>query len=76
MWHGPWELDPKILAALITWLIYLFLFSARISGSWPGRKSAYVAILGFASYHGDLYRHQLYQRLARVYAQSGPASLM
>ncbi len=48
MWHGPWELDPKILAALITWLIYLFLFSVRISGSWPGRKSAYVAILGFA----------------------------
>jgi cytochrome c-type biogenesis protein CcsB len=48
MWHGPWELDPKILAALITWLIYLFLFSARVSGSWPGRRSAYVAILGFA----------------------------
>ncbi len=48
MWHGPWELDPKILAALVTWLIYLFLFSARISGSWSGRKSAYVAILGFA----------------------------
>lgn len=49
MWHGPWELDPKILAALITWLIYLFLFSARLSGSWPGRLSAYVAIFGFAA---------------------------
>jgi cytochrome c-type biogenesis protein CcsB len=48
-WHGRWELDPKILAALITWLIYLFLFSARVSGSWPGRLSAYVAILGFAA---------------------------
>jgi cytochrome c-type biogenesis protein CcsB len=48
IWHGTWELDPKILAALITWLIYLFLFSARISGSWPGRRSAYVAIVGFA----------------------------
>jgi cytochrome c-type biogenesis protein CcsB len=47
-WHGRWELDPKILAALITWLIYLFLFSARLSGTWPGRLSAYVAILGFA----------------------------
>lgn len=48
-WHGPWELDPKILAALVTWLIYLFLFSARLSGSWPGRLSAYVAIVGFAA---------------------------
>lgn len=47
-WHGRWELDPKILAAMVTWLIYLFLFSVRVSGSWPGRLSAYVAILGFA----------------------------
>ena len=49
MWHGRWELDPKILAALVTWLIYLFLFSARLSGSWPGRLSAYVAIVGFGA---------------------------
>ncbi|HVB29001.1 MAG TPA: cytochrome c biogenesis protein CcsA [Terriglobia bacterium] len=49
MWHGPWELDPKILAALVTWFIYLFLFSARLSGSWPERRSAYVAIVGFAA---------------------------
>jgi cytochrome c-type biogenesis protein CcsB len=48
-WHGHWELDPKILAALVTWLIYLFLFSARLSGTWPGRLSAYVAIVGFAA---------------------------
>jgi len=49
MWHGPWELDPKILAALVTWFIYLFLFSARLSGSWPERRSAYMAIVGFAA---------------------------
>lgn len=48
-WHGAWELDPKILAALITWLIYLFLFSVRLSGTWPGKLSAYVAIVGFAA---------------------------
>jgi cytochrome c-type biogenesis protein CcsB len=48
-WHGAWELDPKILAALITWLIYLLLFSARLSGTWTGRLSAYVAIVGFAA---------------------------
>lgn len=47
-WHGGWELDPKILASLFTWLIYLVLFSTRFSGSWRGRRSAYVAIFGFA----------------------------
>ena len=48
-WKGPWELDPKILASLVTWLIYLTLFSTRLSGSWRGRRAAYVAIVGFAA---------------------------
>lgn len=48
-WKGPWELDPKILASLVTWLIYLTLFSTRLSGSWRGRRAAYVAIFGFAA---------------------------
>ena len=48
-WKGPWELDPKIFAALITWLIYLILFSTRLSGSWRGRRSAYLAVFGFAA---------------------------
>ena len=48
-WKGPWELDPKILASIITWLIYLVLFSTRLSGMWRGRRAAYVAIFGFAA---------------------------
>jgi ABC-type transport system involved in cytochrome c biogenesis permease subunit len=48
-WKGPWEFDPKILASMLTWLIYLVLFSTRVSGSWRGRRAAYVAILGFAT---------------------------
>jgi cytochrome c-type biogenesis protein CcsB len=48
-WKGPWEFDPKILASLLTWLIYLVLFSTRMSGGWRGRRAAYVAILGFAT---------------------------
>ncbi len=48
-WHGPWELDPKILASLVTWLIYLTLFSTRLSANWRGRRAAYVAIFGFAA---------------------------
>jgi ABC-type transport system involved in cytochrome c biogenesis permease subunit len=48
-WRGPWEFDPKILAAMVTWLIYLVLFSMRVSGGWHGRRAAYVAIFGFAA---------------------------
>jgi cytochrome c-type biogenesis protein CcsB len=48
-WKGPWEFDPKILAALVTWLIYLVLFSTRVSGAWRGRRAAYVAVFGFAA---------------------------
>ncbi|HEV2176809.1 MAG TPA: cytochrome c biogenesis protein CcsA [Terriglobia bacterium] len=48
-WRGPWEYDPKILASLGTWVIYLTLFSTRWAGNWRGRRSAYVAILGFAA---------------------------
>ena len=48
-WQGSWELDPKILASLVTWLIYLTLFSTRVSGNWGGRRAAYGAIFGFAA---------------------------
>jgi cytochrome c-type biogenesis protein CcsB len=48
-WTGPWEFDPKILASLVTWLLYLVLFSTRLSGTWRGRRSAYVAVFAFAA---------------------------
>jgi cytochrome c-type biogenesis protein CcsB len=49
VWSGPWEWDPKILASLFTWFIYIALVSARFRGSGRGRRSAYVAIFGFAA---------------------------
>jgi cytochrome c-type biogenesis protein CcsB len=48
-WSGAWEWDPKILASLLTWFIYVVLISTRFRGRWRGRRSAYVAILGFAA---------------------------
>jgi len=48
-WKGPWGLDPKVVASLATWVIYLVLFSTRVSGAWRGRRAAYLAILGFAA---------------------------
>jgi len=48
-WTGPWEFDPKILASLVTWLLYLLLFSTRLSGTWRGRRAAYIAVFAFAA---------------------------
>jgi ABC-type transport system involved in cytochrome c biogenesis permease subunit len=48
-WSGAWEWDPKVLAALLTWLVYIVLVSTRFYGVARGRRSAYVAILGFAA---------------------------
>ena len=40
--------DPKILVALVCWLVYSFeLFAARLIG-WGGRRSAYLSLIGFA----------------------------
>ncbi len=48
-WSGFWEADPKILASVFTWIVYLILGSTRIRGHWGGRRSAYIAIFGFAA---------------------------
>lgn len=40
--------DPKIIVALVCWLVYSFeLFAARRIG-WGGRRSAYLSAVGFA----------------------------
>ena len=39
--------DPKILVALVSWVIYSFeAFAARRIG-WGGRRTAYLSALGF-----------------------------
>ncbi len=40
--------DPKILVAIVCWVIYSFeLFAARLIG-WGGRKTAYLSLIGFS----------------------------
>jgi ABC-type transport system involved in cytochrome c biogenesis permease subunit len=40
--------DPKILVAVVCWIVYSFeLFAARLIG-WGGRKTAYLSLIGFA----------------------------
>jgi len=40
--------DPKILVAVVCWIVYSFeLFAARLIG-WGGRKTAYLSLIGFS----------------------------
>ncbi len=39
---------PKVMVALVVWLIYALGWQARLLLGWRGRRAAFVAILGFA----------------------------
>ena len=39
--------DPKILVALLCWLLYSFALVARRAIGWSGRRAAYLSALGF-----------------------------
>lgn len=40
--------DPKVLMALITWLVYSFAVFARQTLGWSGRRAAWLSAVGFA----------------------------
>lgn len=46
-WGRPWGWDPKEVWALITWLFYAVYLHLRLSLGWHGKKSAWLATLGF-----------------------------
>ncbi|MBP2016817.1 ABC-type transport system involved in cytochrome c biogenesis permease subunit [Symbiobacterium terraclitae] len=46
-WGRYWFWDPKETWALIAWLVYSAYLHFRISRGWEGRKSAWLAVLGF-----------------------------
>lgn len=46
-WGRPWGWDPKEVWALITWLFYAVFLHLRLSLGWHGKKSAWLAALGF-----------------------------
>jgi ABC-type transport system involved in cytochrome c biogenesis permease subunit len=41
-------MDPKILVAILSWLIYSFALFARRRLGWNGRRAAWLATVGFA----------------------------
>jgi ABC-type transport system involved in cytochrome c biogenesis permease subunit len=49
VWGRYWGWDPKEIAALITWLIYLFLIHCRLNAGWRGKRAAILSVIGFIS---------------------------
>jgi cytochrome c-type biogenesis protein CcsB len=47
-WGRFWSWDPKEVWAGITWLFYAVLLHERLTAGWRGRRSAIMAIIGFA----------------------------
>ncbi|MEG0385884.1 MAG: c-type cytochrome biogenesis protein CcsB [Solibacillus sp.] len=46
-WSRFWGWDPKEVWALITFLFYTAFLHLRLSKSWEGEKTAWMAIIGF-----------------------------
>jgi len=49
VWGRFWSWDPKEVWSGITWLLYAALLHERLAAGWRGRRSAIMAILGFAA---------------------------
>ena len=48
-WVTGWHGDPKVIAAVTTWAIYLSLLYMRLAVGWRGRRTALLAMIGFVS---------------------------
>src|SRR5690606_41762209 len=46
-WGRYWMWDPKETWALIAWLVYSAYLHFRITAGWEGRRSAWIAVIGF-----------------------------
>jgi len=46
-WGRFWGWDPKEVWALITWLFYAAYLHLRLSRGWQGKRSAWLAVVGF-----------------------------
>lgn len=47
-WGRFWSWDPKEVWSAITWIFYAALLHERLTVGWRGRRSAIMAIVGFA----------------------------
>lgn len=48
-WGKYWGWDPKEIWSLVIWIVYAAYLHARVTRGWDGRRSAYLALAGYAS---------------------------
>lgn len=48
-WGRYWGWDPKEVWTFVIWVIYAAYLHARTTQGWAGRRSAYLAIVGFTT---------------------------
>ena len=48
-WDEGWISDPKVISAIVTWLIYFALTSIRALTGWRGKRMAVITLAGFLS---------------------------
>jgi ABC-type transport system involved in cytochrome c biogenesis permease subunit len=48
VWEGNWALDPKFLAAVISWVIYVSHLLTRQTFGWHGKRAAILSVIGFS----------------------------
>jgi len=46
-WGTYWSWDPKEVWSLITWFVFALYLHTRLVMGWKGRRSAWIAIIGF-----------------------------
>ncbi len=46
-WGSFWSWDPKETWSLALWMLYLVYLHSRLMSGWRGKRSAYLAIIGF-----------------------------
>ena len=47
-WGRYWGWDPKEVWTFVIWVVYAAYLHARATRGWDGRRSAYLALAGFA----------------------------
>jgi len=48
-WDTHWADDPKVIASMITWLIYAIYLGLRSITGWSGRRMTYWLLAGFVA---------------------------
>lgn len=49
-WGRFWGWDPKETWSLITWVVYAAYLHARATAGWKGRRAAWLALIGVATF--------------------------